>query len=281
MKTFVDSLFGRDSTVRVYSSLWRTHIEPHVSPDEAREFTQQDLNALGQIWANKKLAKPTYRQLAGLLKMYIRWAGGDPTKISTKIILKKLGRLEQESERKCLTMEEASKLLALAKQGKKRTYLFILLGLHAGLRRGEILGLQYADIDALSNKITIQRSYHGNPTKNGKSRSIPISEDLAEALEDLDYLQKNTEEYLFEKMMWNPNIQLAALCEKAGIPSITSHGLRHTFATLALESGVSPRTVQSWLGHTNLATTLNTYSSIMPNETRMDFLPRLKLDNSK
>ena len=51
---------------------------------------------------------------------------------------------------------------------------------------------------------------------------------------------------------------------KHGLPDIPLHGLRHTWATIALERGVHPRVVQERLGHPNIAVTLQTYSHVMP-----------------
>jgi integrase len=51
---------------------------------------------------------------------------------------------------------------------------------------------------------------------------------------------------------------------KYGLPAIPLHGLRHTWATIALENGVHPRVVQERLGHSNIAITLGTYSHVQP-----------------
>jgi len=142
--------------------------------------------------------------------------------------------------------------------------------MHAGLRRGEIFGLQYGDINALKNRITVQRSYAG-PTKNGKTRHVPMSERLTKALERKDYLTKPPGEAIFS--VFDPNYDLKIVTRHLGIRDITVHDLRHTFATLALESGVSPRMVQQWLGHSSLTTTLNIYWSCLPSDSRMEFCP--------
>ena len=54
------------------------------------------------------------------------------------------------------------------------------------------------------------------------------------------------------------------LLERAGLPKIRAHDLRHTFATLLLSKGTHPKIVQEMLGHANISMTLDTYSHVMP-----------------
>jgi integrase len=276
MTQFMDTLYGRPNTLQAYYSIFRTHISPYISQEEAKLMSQDELDTLAGIWASKQLSKSTVSMIIRLFRRYVKWAGGNIDKLNTRALSGLLARQEQEYERQCLTKEQAEKLLAEAKRTNRDIYLFCLFGLHAGLRRGEILGLKWDDFEGLTNRIRVCRSYRKKPTKSGKTRRVPISEDLEKALQEENYLMNKLNDYVFKTVIWEPNIQLAGICERAGIPYTRSHGLRHTFATLALESGISPRKVQQWLGHVNLATTLNTYWNILPNETKMEFLPRVK-----
>jgi len=280
MTDFISSIYGRPNTIKTYDSIFKTHIKPTVSKEMAANFTQADLGEIIQLWLTKGLSPATYELMLGTLKQYIKWASDNQNVLDITIARKKLLRITQEPEIRFLTREQASKLLIKAKAYNDRVYLYCLLGLHAGLRKGEILGLKWNDFDAINNRITVRRSYQDGPTKSGKNRQIPISDDLAGALEELDYMQKRLADFVFDPMIWKPNIILSKLCTQANIPVISSHGLRHTFATLALEGLVSPRTVQSWLGHVNLGTTLNTYWNFVPGETKLTFVPSLNSDKN-
>jgi integrase len=57
---------------------------------------------------------------------------------------------------------------------------------------------------------------------------------------------------------------LLAYCDKAGVKRLTPHGLRHTFATVALVSGTHPKVVSEWLGHSSTQMTMEIYSHVMP-----------------
>jgi integrase len=262
------SIWGRPGTIRTYSNLFKNHIAENITRDELLQLDENKLLALIQLWLNDGLGDRTIKQLVRMVTRYSRHLGGSPPE--TAPLLRKLSRQKQENSIKSLTAKESKILLDYLSDKHLSLYLICLFGIHAGLRRGEIFGLQYGDIDALKNRITVQRSYAG-PTKNGKTRVVPLSERLAKALESKDYLTNSPTEAIFQ--IFDPNADLRKICKHLKIREITIHDLRHTFATLALESGVSPRTVQSWLGHSSLTTTLNIYWSALPTEQSMDFAP--------
>lgn len=268
LSDYEKSIWGRPGTLRTYSNLFKNHVAEHVTKDEILQLDENKLLTLIQLWLNDGLSDRTIKQLVRMLTRYSKYLGGTPPE--TAPLLRKLSRQKQENSFKSLTAKEAKILLDYLSDKHLSLYLICLFGIHAGLRRGEIFGLQYGDIDPLKNRITVQRSYNG-PTKNGKTRVVPLSERLAKALEMRDYLTKPATEQIFKH--FDPNPDLRKVCKYTKIKEITIHDLRHTFATLALESGVSPRTVQGWLGHSSLTTTLNIYWSALPTEQRMDFAP--------
>lgn len=268
VRDFTDTFFGRPSTIRTYRNLFDNHIGPVLGEDNCPQLDDQQVQTLVNRWVQDGLSNRTIKQLLQLTSRYHKWTHGRELEVSP--LLRKLGRQNQEEIIKSLTKEEAKKLLDCLEPKHLSLYLICLFGMHAGLRRGEIFGLQYGDIDPLKNRIIVQRSYKG-PTKSGKPRQVPLSERLAKALERKDYLTQKPSSAIL--VNYDPNPDLKIVCKHLNIKQITVHDLRHTFATLALESGVSPRTVQSWLGHASLTTTLNIYWSALPSEARMDFVP--------
>lgn len=262
---FIETFIGRPNTIRTYKGLFTHHIASSIMPNEIQSFNEIHLNQLIKEWTEEGLAPRTIQCLINLTSRYVKWAGGP--KLETKHISRKISRMKQETEIKTISKNEAKKLMSTCYAIAPKLYPIILCGLHAGLRRGEVFGLWNEDIDHLKNQLVIRRSRDG-PTKNGKTRIIPMSKELGNAM--ISCSTKHPKKRVFPRI--NPNPKLKFICKTAGINEITFHGLRHFFATTALESGMSPRTVQKLLGHTNLTTTLNIYWSVSKDNISMDFL---------
>lgn len=263
---FGDTFLGRPATVRAYKSLFKTHIEPlNITTEWTEDMTRQTLT----IWGEKELAVRTRQILLRLLRSYIKHLGG-PT-IEIKRFHSLLSRETQQEELTVLNAEQSTLLMQSCKTVDPGFYPILLLGLHAGLRRGEIFGLHCEDIDMFKGRIRVSRSYNG-PTKSGKTRYIPMSKELIAAMtEARNLLMRPPTENVFELL--DPNPRLRRLLRMYQLPLLRFHDLRHTFATSALEAGVSPKQVQVWMGHSNLSTTLNIYWSLQGEEANLSFLP--------
>jgi integrase len=100
-----------------------------------------------------------------------------------------------------------------------------------------------------------------------------MSEELIKAMTSArNFLMRPVGERVFE--ISNPNYTLRRLLGHCGYEDIRFHDLRHTFATLALEEGVSPRIVANWLGHASVYTTLSIYWNLSGDEANINsFLP--------
>lgn len=153
---------------------------------------------------------------------------------------------------------------------------FFYTELTTGLRRGEICGLKWTDFDEVEGKLNINRSIdlrNGEimvgETKTGKGkRSFYLPVSTANVLRERKENSKS--EWIFTDLI-NPELPIAPpaayrkmkqLLQKAGLPNIRFHDLRHTFATHALTSGVDAKTLSGILGHTNASFTLDTYTHV-------------------
>ena len=154
---------------------------------------------------------------------------------------------------------------------------FFYTEITTGLRRGEICGLKWSDLDIEKGTLNIERSI-----SNGDGGELEIGETKTEKGKRIIRLPASTLRILTERKEcalndWvfpnllepekpmNPSTgynKLKSILKAAGLPDIRFHDLRHTFATHALTSGVDAKTLAGILGHTNASFTLDTYTHV-------------------
>ena len=154
---------------------------------------------------------------------------------------------------------------------------FFYVEVMTGLRRGEICGLKWQDIDFEEDKLHVNRSVsvkRGGGLNIGETktetgvRCIQLPPSVAELLKNRK--QTAITEWVFPNFMHpeqpiNPNSayrKLKVILKNAELPLIRFHDLRHTFATHATQGGVDPKTLAGILGHTNASFTLDTYTHV-------------------
>jgi integrase len=159
------------------------------------------------------------------------------------------------------------------------------LALFCGLRRSEILGLKESDVNITFKCVTVSKTRHSidgkdvvQGTKTEKSHrtlAVPdfVIEDINTLIESHRCLRFEHTDYLiqdgFGKPLGPSNLtqHLARLEEKAILPNVSLHDLRHTFASMLNNAGVDIAMISRELGHSNLTTTLNVYTHVFGNIT--------------
>lgn len=268
MKDFESTLYGRPNTVKTYRSLYRKHLQFREPQPDWANWSEESTHLLLREWEEKGLSRNTQLALLRLLARYVKFMGGPA--IDTRRFARVLERGKQQTEVTALSRDEADKLIEACQRLEPKFYPVMMLALHAGLRRGEIFGLRCEDVDMLAGKIKVSHSYDG-PTKNGKSRIVPMTAKVSNALSSARNLMlRDPQSRVFE--LFDPGPILRRLCHCTRLPVIRFHDLRHTFASLALSSGVSPKQVSAWLGHSSVATTLNVYWHLTSEEADLSFL---------
>ncbi|HZC07305.1 MAG TPA: tyrosine-type recombinase/integrase [Ktedonobacterales bacterium] len=201
-----------------------------------------------------------------------------------------------ESEMQVLTLTQAKTLLATA-QGDKLEAI-ITLALTTGMRLGELLGLQWRDVDltraSLQVRNTMQRvpgeGWRLGPPKTARSRRrIDLAPEGVAALRR--HHARQAEDRLAAGALWESSADapdlvfanavgrpieganflrrdFAPLLARAGLPRVRFHDLRHTAATLLLEQGIHPKIVAEMLGHSDISLTMNRYSHAVPTMQR-------------
>ncbi|UTN92959.1 tyrosine integrase [Gordonia phage Finkle] len=155
----------------------------------------------------------------------------------------------------------------------------VFLAAYCGPRWGEIVGLRVSDLDLLRRRISINRNvvqvggqFEVGTPKGGKSRTVALPLFIVEMLAKLAE-GKAREALLFPgptgDWLRRPNSErgwFVAAARKLGVPELTPHDLRHTAASLAVQSGASVKAVQAMLGHEKASMTLDVYADLFDDD---------------
>lgn len=274
----------RPSSHQTYRGYIDHHIKPYVGDIQLNKLTSLDLQRLykklmsggrvERIEAEKQpkgLSPKTVRNINQVISSALNFAKGQKLIIANPTDSCVLPKLEHK-EMKTLTAEQLTAFLQEAKASG--VYEMYYIELATGLRRGELLGLKWEDIDLEQATIRVRRQVariNGEiveaPLKTKNSyRTISIGEDAVGILKQQK--EKSHSEYVFPSPTGGPIspdsvIQmLHRVLERAGLPKVRFHDLRHTFATLALQNGVDVKTVSGMLGHYSAGFTLDTYAHV-------------------
>ena len=174
-----------------------------------------------------------------------------------------------------LTPAEMQRLLVQAQEDG--FYEMFLLDISTGLRRGELLGLQWDDIDFKKCELRVNKQVRYDkkvlkitePKTKAANRTIVLPKELVEVLKE--YKQRVKSKWLFPSPVKNEDVprdptacrkSLDKILVRAGCKHVPFHALRHTFATQSLRYGMDVKTLASVIGHESVETTLNVYSHV-------------------
>lgn len=196
-----------------------------------------------------------------------------------------------------LSVEQQHALLKAAREYPKPIMFAVVFALYTGCRRGEVMGLQWKDVDFDEGVIHISKQLNRKPNiddPDGKKTDIKITEPKTKssvrdiymfpsfAKEFAEYKQKmikwksenkfvhSEEDFVFVGVRNTPieprvfYKYYEEVMKNAGIEDANFHTLRHTFATRCIENGMDILMVAKTLGHSNVSTTLNKYSHLLP-----------------
>jgi integrase len=168
-------------------------------------------------------------------------------------------RIDQKEPR-FLTLDESRKLIEAA-DGQMKT--FVALALHTGLRRGELVDLQWDDISLRKRELRVRRS------KGKRFRVVPLNKIAHQ------HLAKNARHasspFVFHRSSGNQWVEMRKpfwkALDRAGLPRIRIHDLRHSFISNLIASGVDVRAAQELAGHRDIQTTMR-YAHLAPGRLR-------------
>jgi integrase len=285
----------RPATLRSYRWLVDSHVTPAVGRVQLDKLTPLDVRRLIAAAQSAGLSPASVRHVHGLLRNAL--AEAERLDLVPRNVAKAVKAPPAPHRRfRPLRPEEARRLVEVLR-GDRLEAVFAC-GLMLGLRRGEILGLRWADVDldgaTLDVRQTLQRvdgSLAFVPAKTARShRRLPIPPRLVailrrhrarQAAERAGLGEAWTETGLvFTSTVGTPleprnvNRRFDQIRAAAGLPWLRLHDLRHAFASMLFTEGVPARTVMELLGHSTIQLTMNTYTHVMP-ETQRDAVIRL------
>jgi len=283
---------ARSTEANARSSI-NNHLAPYFGTLDLRALTREDLLAFAEDRLKSGLSTRTVEGALSILRRVAQLhveeglLDKNPALGAGRLVARVARRYEQNpKDVDAWTREEASALLELARDGEPNVAVPLLCALHTGMRRGEILGLQWQDVGVA--RIRVRRALvrgHMTTTKSGRAREVPISAALREALDELCAGLSPWEEpgHVFlspQGKRWDERNfarafdRLRTKAHKAvKVRPLPFHCARHTFASWALEGGRSVKWVQERLGHSSAELTLRTYAHLMPSgDDELDFL---------
>jgi len=180
-----------------------------------------------------------------------------------------------------LNRQELAQFLTYTKQVASTVYPLFLCAARTGLRQGELLALQWDDLNLAGRFVEVRRNFtHGRFTtpKSGESRRVDLSRELTATLEALQ-LDRQLEAasahrdpflWVFCDAQGKPfhqnwiRLRFFRLLKGAGVRQVRFHDLRHTFASLLLQNGESPVYVKDQMGHSSIQVTVDLYGHLIP-----------------
>jgi integrase len=297
----------RPTTHAGYAKLLRLHVLPHIGDVPLADITATSLNALygrlattGSPDGHGALGPATVRHVHVVIGRVLRDAVRDGLLATNaaSVATPPKASASRRFEAKTWTADEAQRFLEGARQhkgrdgkiGLDRLYAAWVLALSAGLRRGELLGLRWQDVDLDRGTLAVRHTlvpvaergnFHvaSSDAKTSAGRRV-VDLDAWTVAELRAHRVRQAEERLAKGAAWQDHglvftmhdgrayhpdrfsREFVTRCERNGVPVIRLHDTRHTSATLALAAGIPTKVVSERLGHSSTAITANLYQHV-------------------
>ena len=286
-------------TLEQYESVIRLYLKPNLGDLKLGEITSLQVQAM----LNKMHENGLSRRTLELTKVVLRAALNQAKKINLiqalptdDVVLPKKAKLKptvlSEEEQTLLVQELVGNYVGRA----------IIFALYTGLRRGEVLALKWTDFDENENTIEITKTLGrvktfdttkgkttlsvGSPKTESSCRTVPLVNSAIALLKRHKQEQENYKsfvgEYYHDQNLifssstggyidpGNLNRKLKKVAKNVGLSNISSHAMRHTFATRGLEAGVSLKAMQEFLGHSSIQITGDIYTHILKKQQKKE-----------
>jgi integrase len=247
----------KPSGIAATESILKWHLVPALGTKRLDAIKNEQVQKLKLALAPRapKTVNNVLTVLSTLLKKAVEWEELDRLPCTIKLLpnpKKTMGFHD---------FEEYERLLTVAQDRGPETYLMVLLGGDAGLRLGEIVALEWGDVDLHARRLTVQRSDwcgHVTVPKSGRARRLPMTQRLTSALKASRHLRSTRVLCLPDGTPITRDRVIKAIRASqrvAGLPKAGVHVLRHTFFSHLAMKGAPARAIQELAGHADLSTT--------------------------
>jgi integrase len=276
------------------------HVVPHVGDVQLQDLAAPHLNRLyaslleeGRVDGAGGLSATSVRRIHSMLRKAlndaVRW--GLLTRNVSELADPPPARLAAASRRRSMRTWTAGELRALlAASANHPLHPLWLVASTTGLRRSELLGLGWSDVDLQGATLTVRATVLADTdgqyqlVQDQKSavsaRTIHLDRRTIASLQEQRHVIDRARSQLGaswshqglvfpreDGRWWNPpaiSLAFGRAMKRVDVPRIRFHDLRHTHATLLLRAGINPKVVSERLGHSSVAFTLGTYAHVMP-----------------
>ncbi len=255
----------KPAAIRDYERNLRLRILPVLGDIRLREVTTLQVQKLVDELVRKRLAPATIdAALTPLKAIYRRAVARGEAKVNPTIGIEKPA-VRCEAKR-VVPAAQATAMIAALEPNERALW---ATALYAGLRRGELIGLRREDVDLANGVIHVRRGWdmvEGEipPKSRQGRRKVPIAAVLRDHLDQ--HLLTTGDGPLFGTPDWvaRTNRRAHERWEDRGLPTITLHEARHTYASFGIAAGLNAKTLSTYMGHATIAITLNLYGHLMP-----------------
>lgn len=273
----------KESTLYKTEQLFKNHIIPAFGDKFLEDITPLDVQEQMNSWHAQFKKATTIMNYAGLVFDYalrLQIININPTKIIRKPTQKKT--IKEDKDLNFYDKEELKQFLSAAESGRNfRAYVFFRLLAFTGIRKGEALALKWTDIDFNIKTLNINKAvsrkdtglYIQTPKTPASIRRISLDDKTIELLKDFKKID-SSENLIFHNedggilSSAKPRKWLLVIQDSVDeanskkMKRISTHGFRHTHASLLFEAGASIKDVQYRLGHSDIQTTMDIYTHV-------------------